>query len=242
MKLSLSLLIHVVALTGGHTVDTTYIKEFMKHNSEEESMDVLLELAVALNSSLNVQLQNSQQYISTKNFISSTFNASLVVSLDPCIMPLDEVSFGLEVDLVAAFSNVATIIRSNEQGTQIDMDLLGKIFSDLKILEIVATTTSASSNIVEILISGVNPTIPLVLLSTSTLDMKTSYTTRALASLPFGFGLNPTNLLPVTPLVSLLTHTPAPDMHRPVNNNFHHVSSGMPLALNTQSQQENFGI
>lgn len=73
-------------------------------------MDVLLELAASLNSSLNVQLQNSQQYISAKNFISSTFNASLVVSLDPCIMPLDEVSFGLEVDLVAAFSNVATII------------------------------------------------------------------------------------------------------------------------------------
>ncbi|KAG4939208.1 hypothetical protein JHK86_045349 [Glycine max] len=121
-------------------------------------MDVLLELAASLNSSLNVQLQNSQQYISAKNFISSTFNASLVVSLDPCIMPLDEVSFGLEVDLVAAFSNVATII------------------------------------------------------------------------------------MPVTPLVSLLTHTPAPDMHRPVNNNFHHVSSGMPLALNTQSQQDIFGI
>ncbi|KAG4941265.1 hypothetical protein JHK87_045136 [Glycine soja] len=54
--------------------------------------------------------------------------------------------------------------------------------------------------------------------------------------------LSKNSFMPVTPLVSLLTHTPAPDMHRPVNNNFHHVSSGMPLALNTQSQQENFGI
>ncbi|KAG5050861.1 hypothetical protein GLYMA_02G049700v4 [Glycine max] len=253
---------------------------------EEESMDILPELAVALKPSPNVQSQNSPQYISAKTSISSASNASPAVSHDPCVRPL------AEADLAAASSVVATIIRSNEQGTLIDMDLLGKIFTDPKILEqlinehrTAATTTSASSKTVDIPTSGQKPAIPSVLLSTSTPDVTASGTTptSAVSSLPSGFWLKPSNpsvsllnptpcktptlsvpaipsfsLLssthdqpvtasvplsrpvsgkPVTPSVSLLTHTPALDMHRPVSKNFH-VSSGMPPALNSQSQQE----
>ena len=47
---------------------------------EEESMDILPELAVALKPSPNVQSQNSQQYISAKTSISSASNASPAVS------------------------------------------------------------------------------------------------------------------------------------------------------------------
>ncbi|XP_028196693.1 zinc finger CCCH domain-containing protein 30-like isoform X1 [Glycine soja] len=257
---------------------------------EEESTDILPELAVALKPSPNVQSQNSQQYISAKTSISSASNAAHAVSLDPCIRPMAGVSSGMEADLAAASSVVATIIRSNEQGTLIDMDLLGKIFTDPKILEqlinehgTAATTASASSNTVDIPTSGLKPAIPSVLVSTPTPDVTASWTTptSAVGSLPSGFGLKPSNPsvsllnptptlsvpaipsvsllssshdkpvtasvplsrpvpgMPVTPSVSMLTHhTPAPDMHRPVSKNFHHVSSGMPPALNNQSQQE----
>ncbi|TKY55882.1 Zinc finger CCCH domain-containing protein 30 [Spatholobus suberectus] len=258
---------------------------------EEESMDILPEFSVAVNPSPIVQSQNSQQYISATTSSSSASNASHTVSLDTCIRPLAGVSSGLEADLAAASSVVATIMKSNEQGCLIDMDLLVKIFNDPKMFEklinehrTAATTVSASSNTVDIPTSGVKPAIPSVLLSTSTPDVTASGTapTITVGLLPSGLKpakpsvslLNPTpdkpatlstpaipsvSLLssthdkpvaasvplsrpvsgkPVTPSVSLLTHTSAPHMHRSVSKNFHHVSSGMSPALNTQSQQD----
>ncbi|RDY06801.1 Zinc finger CCCH domain-containing protein 30 [Mucuna pruriens] len=254
---------------------------------EEESMDTLPELAVAVNPSPNVKLQNSQQYISAKTSVSSASNASHLVSLDPCVRPSAGVSSGLEADLAAASSAVATIMRSNEQGRLIDMDLLVKILNDPKIVEklinehgTAATIERASSNTVDLPTSGVKP----ALLSTSSPDVTASGTapTSAVSLLPSGLkpanpsvsllnpapdkpatlsapAIPPVSLLssmhdkpvtasvplsrplsgkPVTPSVSLLTHTPAPHMHRSVSKTFHPVSSGMPPALNTQSQQD----
>nr|KYP39856.1 Zinc finger CCCH domain-containing protein 6 [Cajanus cajan] len=132
---------------------------------EEESMDILPEFSVEVNPSPNVQLQNSQQYMSATN-------------------------------------SITTIMSSNEQGRLIDMDLLVKIFNDPKVIEklinehtTATTTLSASSN---------------------TVDIPSS----------------------VTPPVSMFTPSPAPNMHRSISKNFHHVTSGMSPALNTQSQQD----
>ncbi|XP_020202717.1 zinc finger CCCH domain-containing protein 6 [Cajanus cajan] len=258
---------------------------------EEESMDILPEFSVEVNPSPNVQLQNSQQYMSATNSISSASNASHKVSLDTCLKPLAGESSGLEADIVAASSVVATIMSSNEQGRLIDMDLLVKIFNDPKVIEklinehtTATTTLSASSNTVDIPSSGVKPAIPSALLSTSTPDVIASRATHSSTGVFLPSGLKPANpsisllnptldkpatlsvaaippisLLsstheklvtasvplsrpvsgkPVTPPVSMFTPSPAPNMHRSISKNFHHVTSGMSPALNTQSQQD----
>ncbi|CAJ1942391.1 unnamed protein product [Sphenostylis stenocarpa] len=171
---------------------------------EEEPMDVLPEMAVAGNLSPNVQPNNPMQYISAKTCVPS--NASHTDSSDPCVGSLAGVSFGMEADLAA--SVVSTIMRSNEQGCLIDMDLLVKIFNDPKILDklinehrTAATTVSASTNTVDTT-SGDKPAFP-VLLSTSTSDVTASGTTptSAVSSLSSGFK-------PANPSVSILNPTP----------------------------------
>ncbi|KAL2333779.1 hypothetical protein Fmac_014992 [Flemingia macrophylla] len=175
---------------------------------EEESMDILPEFSVAVNPSSNVQLQNSQQYMSATNSISSASNATRKVSLDTSVRPLAAVSSGLEADLVAASSVVATIM-SNEQGRLIDMDLLVKIFNDPKVIEklinehtTATTTVSASLNKVDIPSSGVKPSVPSSLLSTSMPDVIASGATHTST-----VGLLPSRLKPANPSVSLLSPT-----------------------------------
>ncbi|KAK7360170.1 hypothetical protein VNO77_02151 [Canavalia gladiata] len=264
---------------------------------EEESME-----AVAENPFPHVQSQNSHQYISATTPISLASNASHGVSADACVRPLAGVSSDLEANLAAASSVVATIMRSNEQGGLIDMDLLVKIFTDPKMIDkliyehgTAATSASASSTAVDIPTSGMKPAIPPVPLSASTpaVTATASTPTSTVGLLPSGLNptspsvslLNPTPDKPATlsalaipsvslltsthdmpattsvslsrpvsgkptPTVSLPTQTPAPvppvplvpasapHMHRPVNKNIHHMSSGMSPAINIQSQQD----
>ncbi|KAL2322344.1 hypothetical protein Fmac_026723 [Flemingia macrophylla] len=166
---------------------------------EEESMDILPGFIVAMNPSSNVQLQNSQQYMSTTNSISSTSNATRKVSLNTCVRPLAGVFSSLEEDLVAASSAVATIM-SNEQGPLIDIDLLVKIFNDPKVIKklinghtTATTTVSASSNKVDIPSSGVKPYVPSSLLSTSLPDVMASGATHTSTVGLLPSGLKPTN-------------------------------------------------
>ncbi|KAL9327119.1 hypothetical protein ACSQ67_007764 [Phaseolus vulgaris] len=220
---------------------------------EEESMDILPEVAVAGNP---FPSDNPLQYISAETSIRSPSNSFYTDSSDPCTgISLGGVSFGLEADLAA--SVVATIMRSSEQGSPIDMDLLVKIFNDPKILDklinehrTAATTISASSSTVDTT-PGVKPAIP-VLLSTSA-DVKASRATHtsAVGSLPFGVktanssvaALSPTPDKPATlsvpaiPSVSLLSSaldnpvTASVPMSRPVSGK--RVTPSVSLLTNT---------
>lgn len=254
---------------------------------EEETMDILPELAVAANPHPNVQSQ-----ILATTPISSDCNTSRPVSSDACLMPLAGVSPGSEADLAAASAVVAAIMKSNEQGSLIDMDLLVKIFNDPNMIEklsserrTAATTLSASSTTVDIPTSGSKAAIPSVPLSTSTPDVVASGNTltstvglfpsllKPATPIPAVSSLNPTPdkpaiLLPAIPSVSMVTSTydkpatasvplsrpvsgkpvspsvflptptPAPYMLRSVNKNTHHMSNGMPTAINTQPQPD----
>ncbi|QCD82048.1 zinc finger CCCH domain-containing protein 6-like isoform X1 [Vigna unguiculata] len=173
---------------------------------DEESVDIFPEEAVAGNPFPNVQPNNSLQYISAETSIRSPSNAFYTDSSDPCTgIPLGGVSFGMEADLAA--SVVATIMRSSEQGSPIDMDLLVKIFNDPKMLDKLinehsaATTTSAYTSTGDST-PGVKPAATPVMLSTST-DVKASGATptSGVGSLPFG-------LKTAYPSVSVLSPTP----------------------------------
>ncbi|KAG2408784.1 Zinc finger CCCH domain-containing protein [Vigna angularis] len=173
---------------------------------EEEPMDILPEVAVAGNPFPNVQPNNPLQHISAETSIRSPSNAFYTDSSDPCSgIPLGGgVSFGMEADLAA--SVVATIMRSSEQGSPIDMDLLVKIFNDPKMLDklinehrTAATTTSASTSTVDTT-PGVKPDTP-VLLSTSDVKASGATPTSAVGSLPFG-------LKTTYPSVPVLSPTP----------------------------------
>ncbi|KAJ1422586.1 Zinc finger, CCCH-type [Sesbania bispinosa] len=185
----------------------------------------------------NVQSQNLQQYISAMTPISSDCNTSHTVSFDACgALISGGVSLGSEADLAAASAIVAAIVKSNEQGRLVDMDLLVEIFNDPKMIEkltkenrIATTTVSASSKAVDIPSSGSKPAIPSVSLLNPTPDKP------ATASVPLS---RPVSGKPVSPSVLLPTVTPAPHMLRSVNNNIHHVSNGIPTALNTQPRQD----
>ncbi|XP_027346888.1 zinc finger CCCH domain-containing protein 6-like [Abrus precatorius] len=163
-----------------------------------------------VNPPLNVQSQNTLQYISGTTPIGPASNAPCTVSSDACAKPLPGVSSGLEGDFVAASAVVATIMKSNEQGRMIDMDLLVKIFNDPEMIEklinehgTTATTVSTSANTVDIPTSGMKPAIPSGPLSTSAPDVSASGTTSTST-----VGLLPSGLKPATPSVSLLTPTP----------------------------------
>ncbi|XP_061371997.1 zinc finger CCCH domain-containing protein 6-like [Gastrolobium bilobum] len=74
------------------------------------------------------------------------------------------------------------------------------------------------------LVSG-KPAIP---------SLRATHDKPATASVPLS---RPVPGKPVTP-VSFPTPPPAPHMHRPVNRNIHHISNGMPPALNKQPPQQ----
>lgn len=97
-----------------------------------------------------------------------------------------------------------------------------------------------------LLASGLKPANPAVSLLNPTLDkpatlsvpaipsvspLSSTYDKTVTTSVPLS---GPVSGKPVTNSVSLLTHTP--HVHRSVGQNFHHVSSGMPPVINTQSQ------
>ncbi|XP_047178753.1 zinc finger CCCH domain-containing protein 6-like isoform X2 [Vigna umbellata] len=223
---------------------------------EEEPMDILPEVAVAGNPFPNVQPNNPLQHISAETSIRSPSNGFYTDSSDPCSgIPLGAgVSFGMEADLAA--SVVATIMRSSEQGSPIDMDLLVKIFNDPKMLDklinehrTAASTTSASTSTVDTT-PGVKPDTP-VLLSTSDVKASGATPTSAVGSLPFGLKttypsvpvLSPTPdkpstlSVPAVPSVSLFS--PAHD--NPVTASVplsRPLSGGISPALNTQPHQD----
>ena len=191
---------------------------------EEESMDILPEVAVAGNPFSNVQSDNPLPYISAETSTTLPSNASYTDFSDRGTgIPLGGVSSGLEADLAA--SVVATMMRSSEQGSPIDMDLLVKIFNDPKILDklinehrTAATPISASTSTVDTT-PGVKPVIPVLLSAPTNVKASLATDTSAVGSLPFGLKtanpsvvvLNPTPDKPVTlsvpaiPSVSLLS-------------------------------------
>ena len=170
---------------------------------EEEDSDINPEVAVTklADTPTNLQPLNLQQC-----------NASSTVPLSASGNPVSGISPGLEPDLAAASALVAAaIMKSNEQGNPIDMDLLVKIFNDPIMIEklvnqrgTAAATVTASSNTVGIPTTGLKPSALSVPLSKPTHDEATSGTT------PAGtVGLVPASgPKQATPSVSLLLPTP----------------------------------
>ncbi|KAF7828950.1 zinc finger CCCH domain-containing protein 6-like [Senna tora] len=178
-----------------------------------------------------VQPQSLHQYVPATNAPSSSqsFTPPTHASPGPS---------GMDADLAAASAVVTAIMKNNEQGSMIDMDLLVRILNDPLMIEklikdqnrTAATTVSvSSSNAVGILAdSGLKPqtsSVPLL----HTLD-KTSSTSSFPLSGPMPGKLG-------TPSVPLPSHT-TPDMHKPVNKTNHHVSNGVAPSLSAQPPQQ----
>ncbi|KAH1223996.1 Zinc finger CCCH domain-containing protein 6 [Glycine max] len=145
-----------------------------------------------------------------------------------------------EADIIAAASSaaVASIIKRNEQGTLIDMDLLVKLFTDPTMIEKLieqnrtATTTvsvSAPSNILSIPTSYSKPAA--VASETTPTTTRPSITSVPSVSLP----------KPVPPQ-TVTRHKPpsipTPHMHRPVKKNTPHMANRVLPSLNTHSPQQ----
>lgn len=223
---------------------------------EEESMDDQPVSAAVVDALATVQSQNLLLHTSATT-TPVQCNTSSVAS-HACGNPLPGISPGSEVDLVAASAAVAAIMKSNELGSLIDMDLLVRIFNDPVMIEKLVDDTSAdtavsasSNSTVGIPTSGLKPTTLSVPLSTPTSTVGL---------------LSASGMKPATPSVSLLTpapekpatlsipmsrpipgkpatpaallHTPAPEMHRPVNKNIHHMSNGVLPSVDTQPPQQ----
>ncbi|CAL5197512.1 unnamed protein product [Lathyrus oleraceus] len=170
---------------------------------EEEAMANSPESDAAANPHPNVQSPNLHQYMSATSSINSDRNTSGTVSPAACLLPFAGVSSGLEADVVAASDAVAAILKSNEHGGLIDMDLLVKIFSDPKMIENLineASNVGASSNAVSLPTSGLKSSIPSSPFFTSAPDMSASRNTH-ISSVGFS-GLNP-----ASPSVSYLNST-----------------------------------
>ncbi|KAG5069705.1 hypothetical protein JHK85_002082 [Glycine max] len=156
-----------------------------------------------------------------------------------------------ESDIVAAASAaaVAAIIKSNEQGSLIDMDLLRKLFTDPTMIEklieqnrTATTTVSAPSNILSIptsyskpaaVASETKPTAP-----TTTMGLwPTSVTRKATHEKPSITSVPSVSLaMPLTPQ-TVTRHKPQ-STHRPVKKNIPHMPNGVLPSLNTHSPQQ----
>ncbi|KAL5063699.1 hypothetical protein RYX36_025436 [Vicia faba] len=171
---------------------------------EEESMANSPEPEAAANPHPNVQSPNLHQYMSATTSINSDRNTSGTVSPAAGLLPFAGVSSGLEADVVAASDAVAAILKNNEHGGLIDMDLLVKIFSDPKMIENLineASNLGASSNAVSLpTSSGLKSSIPSSPFFTPTPDMSASRNTH-ISSVGFS-GFNP-----ASPSVSSLNST-----------------------------------
>ncbi|CAL0314473.1 unnamed protein product [Lupinus luteus] len=171
---------------------------------EEDSADVTPEVAVT-----NLQSQNFQQYTSVTSPIIQQCNTSSTVPSSVCGGPLPRISPGFAQDLTTAA--IATILKSNDQGSLIDMDVLVKIFNDPILIEnlikdhttAAAATVSASSNSLGIPTSGLDP-------ATSVSVSKPTTPPSTMISLP-----SMSNQ--ATSLVSFLTPTPDKPARPPVS-------------------------
>lgn len=219
-------------------------------------MDFNSELPATISTSATAQPQSLHQYVSATNTHTSP------KTITPSTLASPGTS-GLEADLAAASAVVAAIMKNNEQGSMIDMDLLVKLLNDPLMIEklvsdhnrTAATTVSASSNAVGI------PT-PSVSLSPTGHDKPTSgINTGSVGSLP-NSGLKPATSsfpslhtldkpsMPSLPLsrpmpgkpaassVPLPSHTSAPDMLRPMNKNTSHLSKGGLPSLSSQPPEQ----
>ncbi|KAI4314769.1 hypothetical protein L6164_027645 [Bauhinia variegata] len=177
---------------------------------EEESMDINPEVAAAVDIPIATQSQNLHQNASaTSTPISSQCNNPATVTPTAYEKPLPGVSSGLNVDLAAAYALAAAIMKSNEQGSEIDMDLLVKIFNDPILIEkliaghrIDRTTENASSDTVGVPTSAFKPAIPSAPMSSLTPDKPASGIS------PTGaLGLSASGLMPAAASNSLLMPT-----------------------------------
>ncbi|KAL1316522.1 hypothetical protein HN51_068707 [Arachis hypogaea] len=229
---------------------------------EEDSMDINPEVSDAKLADTPTKLlsQNLQQYIAAATPINSQCNTSAAVPLSAGGNSMLAISPGSEPDLAAASALVAAaILKSNEQGNPIDMDLLVKIFNDPIMIEklvnqrgtATATITTSSNTGLKSAASGTTPTSTVGLVPSSAPKQATS-----LASM-FQSTLNKPAIPPVplsrpssgnlvTSSVTLppqpTTQSPSPpppppststfNKHRSVNNN--HVTNGALPSLEPQ--------
>lgn len=153
---------------------------------------------------------------------------------------------GLDADLAAASSVVAAIMKNNEQGSMIDMNLLVRIFNDpLMIGKLIN-----DQNRTAFPTSGLKCSTPSVPLSSSKPDKLTSGVTLtptstvglspdsglklASSSVPFLHTLDKPSTLSLPLSSHATTSTTTTDFHRPVNINSHHFSNGGLPSLSTQ--------
>ncbi|XP_028796802.1 zinc finger CCCH domain-containing protein 6-like [Neltuma alba] len=232
---------------------------------EEESMYDKPELAAGRDAPTTVQSQNLHQYMSAITApIQSNTSSSLALTV--CGNPSPGISSGSEVDLVAASAVVGAVMKSSEQRSLIDMDLLVKIFNDPLMIEklvsdhrTAATTARTSSNTVAIPPSGLKLAAPSLPPSTLTLGEPTYGVTPAIT-----VGLLSSRLKPEIPPVlsstsmpdklaipsipmsmpgkpaipSVPLQAPTLDMRMPVNQSCHHMSNGVLQTLDTQPPQQ----
>lgn len=184
---------------GDYDGSNTPLIPIIPVEEEEESMANSPKLEEAVNLHPNVQYPNLHQYMSATTSINSDRNTSGTVSPAACLLPFPGVSSGSEADVVAASDAVATILKSNEHGGLIDMDLLVKIFSDPKMIENLineASNLGASSNSVSLPASGLkSPSSPFF---TPTPDMSASRNTHISPLGPSVSSLNSTSGKPAT--------------------------------------------
>lgn len=215
---------------------------------EEDSMDINPEVAVAKLSDTptNLQSLNLQQYISATSPIISQSNTSSGVPLSAREKPVPG-SAGVDPDLAAASALLAAaIMKNNEQGNPIDMDLLVKIFNDPIMVEklihqhgTAAAAITACSNAVAMPTTGLKPASLSVPLSKPAHD-------EAVVSGPkqatlSGSMLMPTPNKPAVPSVPVLRTTldapatPSVPFSRPVSGKLATPSVTLPIPPTTPS-------
>ncbi|RDX61673.1 Zinc finger CCCH domain-containing protein 30, partial [Mucuna pruriens] len=174
---------------------------------EEESLENIQHDAVVTkhaDSPTKLQSQRIQQYIpAATSPIYSHCNASTVVSSSS------------EMDLVAASAAVAAaILKSNDQGSNIDMDLLLKIVNDPIMIEKLTDKQRTATTTVSISSNGASVVTPPVPLSSPTLARH------------------------AISIHSVTRPTPSPHMHRPVNKNIPHMPNGVLPSLSFHPSQQ----
>ncbi|MED6220205.1 hypothetical protein PIB30_042636 [Stylosanthes scabra] len=232
---------------------------------EEDSMDINPEVAVTKPADTPTKLlsQNLQQYIAATTPINSQCNTSATVALSASGNSMSAISPGSEPDLAAASALVASaIMKSNEQGNPIDMDLLVKIFNDPKMIEklvnqrgtAAAPITTSSNTGLKTAAFGTTPTSAVDLVppvpkqATSSVSMLMPASNKpAIPPVPLSrpsSGNLATSSVTLPPQAT--TPSPPPplpststfNMHRPVNNNAHIVTDVMLPTLEPQPPQQ----
>ena len=160
-------------------------------------MDIKPELGAAVDITPTVHSQtNPQCVLATTTPTSSQCITPPNPTSTACGKHALGISSDQEADLIAASALVAAIMKSNELGSRIDMDLLVKIFNDPIMIQklinnhrMAATTDTASSNTMGLPASGLRP-------ATTSIPLFSTTPSRV-----------PASSLPVTPPVSMLMST-----------------------------------